>query len=835
MNAFTLSWTPLCLLGLGALGSVIVRLLCNRQYQTALGLLSATLLCTSIVTATVALLDPALSRTDKKREIAGLVDISESMDSAATDALLEKLSSSAPSSSWVFGRRVSSLSPDLRSLESLRSQAPTLGTDRSELLKGIEEAGSSPLLLVSDGWMTGASEDEALALARSRQAPIFPLIPAADDAAQAQSLAISNLTLPFQAPAKTSVAIRTAVENSTERPQQGRLLVRDGEKTVLDKQVTIPPHEELPFSTKTDPNLEGFHQVEVSFTPADSTHPPSRRTAIINSQKRERILVLSGSADEAKVLRQVLTSQSYELSSVVAGSDPIPTFNGFSAVILNNIAAQAMGTSKLDELPPFIEKGGGLIMIGGNRSFGLGGYRGSVLEPYLPVKLLPPRAAQKKLNAAVALVIDKSNSMGELRKLDYAKEAALEVVHHLKDDDYLGVIGFDQSPFVVVKMNQLKANRSQALERIKFLYPKFGTNLVPAFDEARRQLAKAQAGRKHIIVLTDGMLRSNQSFLIQMAEEFKSEGITTSTVLVGQFQDGTMSDIARLGGGTYHQTSDPTALPRIFLADVKVNAGERTLRETADFSVFRKPTTSPITTIPNLPRVQGFVETLPQPGASPELVVNAEEGERPLLASWTRGKGRVIAFTTDAAGRWTSEWVQSPRFAQFWTDLLSAARSSNGNDAAIRYDLSVNQRYGTIELDIALYSESAARDFSAHLNNTPLTLQTIAPGHLRAIIRDPIPGTYTLRPTVGNRTLPESSFHVDPFLIGERTGQGFNRPFLKRLAEASGGLINPSPEYLNQLSTQHIHHQPLSPLLVAISLGLFLASVAVRWWSIARR
>lgn len=835
MNPVTFSWTPLCLLGLCALGAVLIRFVCNRQYRTFRGSLAALLLLASVATATVALLDPSVSRTEKEREIRGLVDISESMEPASTDELLGKLTSYDPSSSRAFGRRVSGELSGVQTLQSLRGQARDTGTDRSELLKGIEEAGSSPLILVSDGWMTGASEDEVLALARSRQSPIFPLIPTADDEKAATTIAVSKLTVPYQAPAKTSVSIRAALENGTERPQQGRLIVKDGEKTILDKQVTIPPYEELPFSAKTDPALEGFHQVEVSFTPADSTYAPSRRAAIINSQKRERILIVSGSTDEAKVLQQMLTSQSYDLSSVVAGSEPIPPLSGFSAVILNNVATQTIGTSKLDELPPFIEKGGGLIMVGGNRSFGLGGYRGSVIEPYLPVKLLPPRAAQKKLNAAVALVIDKSNSMGELRKLDYAKEAALEVVRHLKDDDYLGVIGFDQTPFVVVKMNQLKVNRSQALERIKFLYPKFGTNLVPAFDEARRQLASAQAGRKHVIVLTDGMLRSNQSFLIQMAEEFKDEGITTSTVLVGQFQDGTMSDMAQKGGGTYHQTNDPTALPRIFLADVKVNAGERTLRETADFTVTRKPASSPITTTPTLPRVQGFVDTLPHPEASPELVVNAEEGERPLLASWTRGKGRVIALTTDAAGRWTSEWVQWPRFAQFWTDLLSAARSSESGDAAIRYDLSVNQRYGTIELDIALYTEAAVRDFSAQLNNIPLTFQTIAPGHLRAIIRDPIPGTYTLRPAVGTRPLSESSFQVDPLLIGERKGQGFNRSFLKRLAEASGGLVNPSPEYLGQLSTDRIHRQPLSPILLGVSLALFLGSIAVRWWDIARR
>jgi len=293
--------------------------------------------------------------------------------------------------------------------------------------------------------------------------------------------------------------------------------------------------------------------------------------------------------------------------------------------------------------------------------------------------------------------------------------------------------------------------------------------------------------------------------------------------------------MAGLGGGTYHQTNDPTALPRIFLSDIKVNAGERTLRESADYGVFRKDVASPITSSPSFPPVQGFVDTVAKEGASLEIAVSAEEGERPLLSSWTRGKGRVIALTTDAAGRWTSDWLKWPKFAQFWTDLLSAARGENGTDATTRYDLTVHQHYGIVELDVALYSESATRDFSARVNGNPLFFETVAPGNLRAILREPLPGTQTFQPSAGLKALPESSFEVDAASIGEQKGQGFNKLLLKRIAESSGGLINPSESYLNQLSSTQIASQSLSSYLLFASLASFLASLALRWWDTARR
>jgi uncharacterized membrane protein len=829
------SWTPLFWFGVAAVLGVLARAFNEGVYRSYRGLIATLLMLASILCITVSILNPTITNTERKRTLQGVIDISESMEGGDADELIGRLKQYNPESFRAFAKEVSPIFTGASSLSEIRAINRGISTSRSELSKALEVSHGAPIILVSDGWITGSREEELLSITRTNGTPIFPLIPENAERKKSPVLEVSNLNIPFQAQAKTSVTIRTAVKNETEQPKQGTLVIRDGGKPIFEKSVIVPPLEEVPFSAKSNGEQEGLHKVEVVFTPDDTTFLPSQRSALINSQKRERILLLNGSAQEGATLQRLLNSQAYDLTSLTIGAETVPSFGDFSAVILNNVSAKSLGTARLDSLIPFIERGGGLIMIGGNQSFGLGGYRGSVLEPYLPVTLVPPRVAQKKLNAAVALVIDKSNSMGELRKLDYAKEAAEEVVRNLKDDDYLGVIGFDQLPFVVVKMNQLRVNRAQALDRIKFLYPKLGTNLVPAMDEARRQLARAQAGRKHIIVLTDGMLRANQDFLIQMSEELRSEGVTTSTVLVGLYQDNTMQEMARMGGGTYHQTNDPTALPRIFLSDIKVNAGERTLRETSDYGVFRKDITSPITSAPTFPPIQGFVETAPKEGASLEISIAAEEGERPLLASWTRGKGRVIALTTDASGRWTSEWVKWPKFAQFWTDLISAARGDSATDTEIRYDLSVNQRYGIVELDVALYTDKAAREFTAKVNGAPLVFETVTPGHLQAILRDPIAGTHTFQPSVGTKSLPESSFEVDASLIGEQIGHGFNTLLLKRLAESSGGLVNPSQAYLNQLSTEKVSSQSLSPFLLFSALALLLSSFAIRWWDTVKR
>ena len=97
-------------------------------------------------------------------------------------------------------------------------------------------------------------------------------------------------------------------------------------------------------------------------------------------------------------------------------------------------------------------------MIGGDSSFGLGGYADSPLAPVMPVTMKPPQHKEKK--RALVLIIDKSGSMGRNDKLTYAKAAAETVTRSLKDNDLIGVIGFDSQPFVVIPLQSVGQSRA---------------------------------------------------------------------------------------------------------------------------------------------------------------------------------------------------------------------------------------------------------------------------------------------------------------------------------------------------------------------------------------
>src|SRR5579875_4044343 len=115
--------------------------------------------------------------------------------------------------------------------------------------------------------------------------------------------------------------------------------------------------------------------------------------------------------------------------------------HGFDAVILNNIARNQLAPALQNALVHYVNAGGALAMVGGDQSFGLGGYQDSPIARIMPVLMKPPQ--RHITTRALVLIIDKSGSMGRRDKLTYAKMAAQTVLKTLKDSDLVSVIGFD--------------------------------------------------------------------------------------------------------------------------------------------------------------------------------------------------------------------------------------------------------------------------------------------------------------------------------------------------------------------------------------------------------
>ena len=89
-------------------------------------------------------------------------------------------------------------------------------------------------------------------------------------------------------------------------------------------------------------------------------------------------------------------------------------------------------------------------------------------------------------------------------------------------------------------------------------------------------------------------------------------------------------------------------------------------------------------TVTARPSVDGYVLTAPRTSLAQIGLVVDNGGFGSTLQVGTTGLGRVIAFTSDLSGLWTSNWRSWSRFSSFWEQSIRwLMRSSSQNDFSL--------------------------------------------------------------------------------------------------------------------------------------------------------
>ena len=342
----------------------------------------------------------------------------------------------------------------------------------------------------------------------------------------------------------------------------------------------------------------------------------------------------------------------------------------YDGIILSNVSSLKMTKKQMENIRDYVrDQGGGLIMLGGEESFGLGGYYRTPIEEALPVTM----EVKQKLeipSLAVVLSIDRSGSMAmttdsKVTKLDIAKEAAHLVVDLLDERNEVGIMSWD-TEFIwdsAVRPARDKGTVHQAISTIK---AGGGTDGYPALKESYQVLFERSALLKHVIFLSDGqMTRGDFSGLVRRMAKDK---ITVSSVAIGKDADAQlMFDIAKWGRGRFYYTEDDTTIPRIFTLETQL-ASKASLVEQPFKASVGSPAHEAIQDIDwkDAPPLGGYVATSLKGTADMVLLTHQED---PLLATWRYGLGRTAAFTSDAKAKWAVLWMRWGGFNKFWSQL----------------------------------------------------------------------------------------------------------------------------------------------------------------------
>jgi Mg-chelatase subunit ChlD len=715
------------------------------------------------------------------------------------------------------------------------SRATDIGAAIKLALAAFPQDGARRIVLFSDGNENQGSGREAARRARAEGADIY-VVPLKND--YAGEVLVERLVLPQEVKFGESFLVRVVAWSA--RETAGRIsLYRDGE-FVGAQPVKLTPGKNV-FAYQQSIDQGGFHIFQARLEgPDDMVEENNRGVGLVAVRGRPRVLYVEKDRDQGAHLLNALRTQNLQVEMV--GPEALPTsmegLTRYDSIILSNISALRVTKAQMELLRNYVrDQGGGLVMLGGEESFGVGGYYHTPVEEALPV-VMEARQKVEIPSLAVVLVIDRSGSMetsvdSRFSKLDLAKEAAQLVVELLDERNEVGVIAFDTAWSWVVPMGPAK-DKDRILREIATIKAGGGTDLFPPLKEAYQTIYDRKALLRHVLVLSDGEVTvADFAGLIRRMQQDK---ITVSSVAIGKDSDVRfMTDLSRWGRGRFYYTEDIYSIPRILTLETQL-ASKASIIEQPFRPVLTHPGHEIIQDIrwDQVPPLGGYVSTTPKPTADTLLISHQRD---PILAAWRYGLGRTAAFTSDAKAKWGILWVRWDEFSKLFGQMIRwTLRTAQRSEVVT----SVVHRDG--QGDIQLEAVDAKGEFVNFLEATAgvvypdktqgvLPLTQVGPGRYRGAFPARGQGAYLVgvaerkdQKMVGS----EVASLVVPY-SPEHRALSLNEGLLRDLVTLSGGA---APTQAGQAFTQNRRKMRVWveawPYLLGLALLLFLPDVAIR-------
>jgi Ca-activated chloride channel family protein len=176
-------------------------------------------------------------------------------------------------------------------------------------------------------------------------------------------------------------------------------------------------------------------------------------------------------------------------------------------------------------------------------------------------------AGGTRLPLNLGVVLDRSGSMYDERRLEFVVEAVKFLAENVAPEDRVAVVAFADKAQVIIPSDQIhnRGTVHRALDDIDLLEIGGGTQMAlgmrAAIDEVKRNLAPNKLNR--VLVLTDGQTYE-ETACIDLAAQNRDQ-MSFSAMGVGvEFNEKLLMRIAQDSHGKYHFIGDPQEIPGIF-------------------------------------------------------------------------------------------------------------------------------------------------------------------------------------------------------------------------------------------------------------------------------
>ncbi|MBI1726632.1 MAG: VWA domain-containing protein, partial [Candidatus Rokubacteria bacterium] len=377
--------------------------------------------CVVVVFVLLALVRPAVPRWVDRLNVVFLLDVSDSVSLAARESAFRFAAQSAGGARpgdqagvIVFGEEAVVAQP-LRlggKIDRPQVQVGGRGTNLAQALQ-LALATTPPghanrFVLLSDGRPNAGNALAVAQAAKDAGADIW-YVPA--PLTFRQEVVVESMLLPREV--KFGEPFQAKVVAWSQAETQGRLsMFRNGE--FLGSQVVKLNAGKNVFAYRQSLEQSGIHVYQAALdVEGDIIDENNRSVGTVVVRGRPQVLLVEKDKSQAQALTAALRAQHVDVELVETERIPKDAagLQKYDGVILSNVSSLKMTKKQMEGIRDYVrEQGGGLIMLGGEESFGLGGYYRTPIEEALPVTMEVKQKVEIP-SLAVVLSIDRSGSM----------------------------------------------------------------------------------------------------------------------------------------------------------------------------------------------------------------------------------------------------------------------------------------------------------------------------------------------------------------------------------------------------------------------------------------
>jgi Ca-activated chloride channel family protein len=180
----------------------------------------------------------------------------------------------------------------------------------------------------------------------------------------------------------------------------------------------------------------------------------------------------------------------------------------------------------------------------------------------------PSTVAKPPLDLVV--VLDRSGSMAEAGKMEYAKQGIKLLIDQLGEEDTFTLVAFESQVQTMFGPQRIGTNRVQVKAIVDRIQPLGGTNIYGGLEAGYKAALAVgdETQQRRVIFLTDGLPTSgvtNGAQIKTMSAGYNAQYIGLTTIGLGSDVDAALlRELSEQGGGNFYFAEKPAAVQEVF-------------------------------------------------------------------------------------------------------------------------------------------------------------------------------------------------------------------------------------------------------------------------------